>query len=560
MANTIARSDNVSVLHPAIREKVIAIRDQLHKEKIPFEVFEAFRTPERQAILQAKRPKVTWVGPWGSIHQYGLAVDFVLKINGNWSWDDQGREAAYWTRMHELALEHGMTPLYNKAGALIEKPHIQLKGVSSRDLRKGHYPEGGDEAWAEYLGNLIDNWSGGAAAPVKPHNVAERPPLAPDVIAEMEDLFGSDASGQEDKASTDLRFQKLHEFVKRWEGGFVNHPDDPGGATNMGITIGTLAEWRGTKVTVEDVRNLSRVEADNIFRANYYSASRCGEMPERMAMVVYNCSVLSGRKRGIEFVQEAFNSLGLLVDGKPLVVDGVLGRMTMSAIRGADPSILAEAFMDRQEDYLRQLNTFSVFGKGWMNRMAALREFVNTLQQGAGARPAIKMSVTDKQSDLELLIEKLVPSQDPSSREALIRLLTENLASGGQAETARSPIGTLLGLLTGVARNKIGTETPIYDAATTISKGPDGKPPLTPINAALGETLGRALNGKKSVTGIAGLLLTAFLPQLGVSGDIVDFVGQNSETLLTLFSLVAGWGMFGKLDKAIRLMGMIGAK
>lgn len=560
MANTTARSDDVSVLHPAIRDKVIAIRNQLHKEKIPFEVFEAFRTPERQAKLHAKRPKVTWVGPWGSIHQYGLAVDFVLKINGKWSWDDRGAQSTYWTRMHELALENGMTPLYNKAGSLIEKPHIQLKGVSARDLRDGHYPEGGDEAWAEYLCNLIDNWSGSAAVPVKPPNVAERPPLAPDVIAEMEDLIGSDAPGLEDKASTDLRFQKLHEFIKRWEGGFVNHPDDPGGATNMGVTIGTLAEWRGAKVTVEDVRNLSRAEADNIFRANYYSASRCGEMPERMAMVVYNCSVLSGRKRAVEFVQEAFNSLGLLVDGKPLVVDGVLGRMTMSAIRGADPSILAEAFMDRQEDYLRQLDTFPVFGKGWMNRMAALREFVNTLQQGAGARPSIKMSVTDKQSELEQLLEKLVPSQDTASRETLIRFLTDTVRSEAEAKTPRSPVGALLDLLAGAAREKVSAEIPVYDAATTISKGPDGKPPLTPINAALGETLGRLLNGKKSVTGIAGLLLTAFLPKLGVSGDIVDFIRQNSETLLTLFSLITGWGMFGKLDKAIRLMGMIGAR
>ncbi|WP_179758965.1 glycosyl hydrolase 108 family protein [Hoeflea halophila] len=502
---------------------------------------------------------MTWVGPWGSIHQYGLAVDFVLKINGKWSWDDRGPEAAYWTRMHELALENGMTPLYNKAGALIEKPHIQLKGVSARDLYKGHYPEGGDEAWAEYLGNLIDNWTGSPAAPVKPQNVAERPPLAPDVIAEMEDLVRGDTPGPEDKASTDPRFQKLHEFIKRWEGGFVDHPDDPGGATNMGITIGTLAEWRGTKVTVEDVRELSRSEADSIFRANYYSANRCGEMPERMAMVVYNCSVLSGRERAIEFVQQAFNNLGLLVDGKPLVVDGVLGRMTMSAIRGADPSILAEAFMDRQEDYLRQLDTFPVFGKGWLNRMAALREFVNTLQKGAGARPAIKMSVTDKQSDLELLIEKLIPGQDSGSREAMIRLLTETVRSDAGAKTPRSAVGTLLGLLTGAARERMGADTPVYDAATTISKGPDGKPPLTPINAALGETFGRAMNGKKSVTGIAGLLLTAFLPKLGVSGDIVNFVGQNSEALLTLFSLITGWGMFGKLDKAIRLMGMIDA-
>jgi peptidoglycan L-alanyl-D-glutamate endopeptidase CwlK len=96
---------------------------------------------------------------------------------------------------------------------------------------------------------------------------------------------------------------------------------------------------------------------------------------------------------------------------------------------------------------------------------------------------------------------------------------------------------------------------------TTVTKGPDGKPPLTPINAALGQTVGKALNGKKSVSGVAGLLLTVLLPKLGMSGDIVEFAATNSTTLVTLFSLVTGWGMFGKLDKAIRLVGMMsGAK
>ena len=79
-----SRLSDVSKLHPAIRQSVKAIRKKLHDENIPFEVFEAFRTPTRQQYLYAQgrtRPgaKVTWAGPWCSIHQYGLAVDFVVK-------------------------------------------------------------------------------------------------------------------------------------------------------------------------------------------------------------------------------------------------------------------------------------------------------------------------------------------------------------------------------------------------------------------------------------------------------------------------------------------------
>ncbi|WP_306141496.1 glycosyl hydrolase 108 family protein [Roseibium sp. MMSF_3412] len=557
MSNTASRSSDVSVLHPAIRSKVIAIQKKLHEEKIPFEVFEAFRTPERQAILYDKRPRVTWVGPWGSIHQYGLAVDFVLRIDGEWSWDDSGKNAGLWARMHELALENGMTPLYNKNGELLEKPHIQLIGVSSSDLRKGNYPAGGDEAWAEHLSDLIDNWSGDFAPPKKPKILQEPPPLPLGAVPEMDDSFVHETPEASNASVNDPQFKKLHEFVKRWEGDFVNHPSDPGGATNMGITISTLTEWRGTEVTVDDVKKLSRAEADQIFRTRYYASNRCGEMPERMAMVIYNCSVLSGRKRAITLAQEAFNGLGLLVGGVPLIVDGILGRMTMSALKGTDASLFADAFMDRQEEYLRQLNTFSTFGKGWLNRMGALREFVNTLQKGAGARPARQMTVTENNRDLGTLIDQLATSESSNSREVLQKLLLEQLRSNDRAATEKSISAKLRALFRGSGNEGENSANLLSDAAAIISTGPDGKPPLTPINAALGQVIGRVLNGKKSIIGLIGLSLTTLLPQTALTGDIVSFVSGHQEVFLTLFSVITGWGMFGKMDKAIRLMGLI---
>lgn len=550
MANPAARDSDISKLHPAIREKVRAIRDQLQAEGIPFEVFEAFRTPERQAKLQAKRPKVTWVGPWGSIHQYGLAVDFVLKLDGKWSWDDKGAEAPYWDRMHELAKEHGMTPLYNKNGELIEKPHIQLIGASASEMRNGHYPEGGDDVWAEYLIQLIDNWEGGNA-PRKPTMAAERPPLNADHVPDNDG--SADPSTATAIAASDAKFQRLHGFIKHWEGGFVNHPADKGGATNMGITIGTLAAWRGQEVSIEDVRNLSRAEADEIFRTRYYAVSRCSEMSERMAMVVYNCSVMSGPKRAIELVQKSFNALGMTVDGAKLVVDGILGRLTMAAIQKTDASVLASGFMDEQEAYLRTLDTFDVFGDGWLNRMAALREFVNTLPQGAGLRPRKVMKVSESNVDLDDILTIVSAVQGGDRRAALAKaaelLLQDKPGDSDELARGKDLVQLLLGV-SGVTSAE----------AVTVTRDADGNVPLTPINAALGQTVGRAINGKKSVSGVIGLLLTAMLPKLGLSGDIVTFIASNSDVLLTLFSMLFGWGLVGKLDKAIRLVGMIGGR
>lgn len=555
MSNSSRRDGDIERLHPAIREKVRAIRAQLHKEKIPFEVFEAFRTPERQAQLWAKGrttkgPKVTWVGPWHSIHQYGLAVDFVLKPDGKWSWDDQGAEAAHWERMHALAREHGMTPLFNKAGKLIEKPHIQLEGMKAADLYAGRYPDGGDAVWAEHLGALIDGWEGSPAAPPKPEAAPERPGLAEADVAEMEAevaaalpaaraaaprLAGAEA------AAEDARFQRLHGFVKRWEGGFADHPRDKGGPTNMGITQGTLAAWRGTEVTREDVKALGRAEADAIFRANYYTLCRCGEMPERVAVVVYNGAVLHGPKTSVKLLQEGFNALGMTADGAPLEVDGVLGPKTMAAATETDPGVLAGAYMDAEDAYFRAHGDFDVFGKGWLNRLAALREFVETLPQGAGKRPETVMRIGSGKLDLDLDIEEVlgeVLAAKTGGRSGMARALARAALRKRLARAGDDPARAVLrGVL---------AETLDLPAPEEAAKGQ-----LTPVNAALGQTIGQALNGKKSVIGVVGLLATAVLPHVGLSGPLLSFLQVNSSEILTVLATFTGWGFLGKIDKVL---------
>lgn len=555
MSNSTSRDGDISKLHPAIRDKVRAIRDQLQKEKIPFEVFEAFRTPERQANLWAQgrtKPgnKVTWVGPWKSIHQYGLAVDFVLFIDGQWKWDDSGDRSKWWDRMHELAKHHGMTPIFDSQGRLIEKPHVQLKGASGSELYQGKYPPGGDGIWAERLCDLIDNWSGSIAAPPKPPSVPQRPPLDEDLIRELEKAAGTEVSSASSVTETamsaaqeDARFQKLHAFVKQWEGGFVHDPNDKGGATNMGITQATLAAWRKTECTVDDVRNLSREEADAILRANYYALCRCGEMPERLAMVVYNGAVLHGPKRSIEFLQRAFNDLGMTADGAPLEVDGIIGTKTITAAKQTDASVLADAYMNIQDAFFRAHADFEHFGAGWLNRLASLREFVATLPQGAGLRPKTVMKVADSKLDLDLddllgVAVSGVRSGDP--KRALAAILAERLLDQDQDDTARSQ--RIKMLARAVLGERLGI--PVVD--------PDGKKPLTPVNAALGEGIGRFLDGKKSVIGVVGLLLTVLLPNLGLTGTLVQFVSSNYSEILTVLATFTGWGFLGKIDKAIR--------
>ena len=122
------RDQELTHLHPFFREKVEALLDKLSLGGLPFRVFEGFRSPQRQHYLFEQgrtRPGtiVTKARPWTSYHQYGLAADFVLHVDGRWSWDTSGDNSQMWTRLHELARENQLTPLS------WELPHLQLPGL-----------------------------------------------------------------------------------------------------------------------------------------------------------------------------------------------------------------------------------------------------------------------------------------------------------------------------------------------------------------------------------------------------------------------------------------------
>ncbi len=569
MSNSTARDGDITRLHPMIRAKVAKIRETLHKEGHAFEVFEAFRTPERQNELYAKgrtKPgsKVTWVEAWGSIHQYGLAVDFVLKENGKWSWKTSGDYMDKWLRMHEVAAKHGLVPLRSKTtGKLIELPHLQPEGISASALKRGEYPEGGDDVWADHLSMLIDNWSGGGAPP-KPLGRAQAPGLDQDAVAEMEaEAARSGLASETDNHAlgvmADAKFQRLHGFVKHWEGGFVNHPEDNGGPTNMGITQATLADWRKTDVSIDDVRNLTRAEADEIFRANYYTRCRCGELPDRTAMVVYNGAVLHGSRRSIRYLQTAFNKLGMTVDGKALEVDGILGPKTLAGAKQTDSGVLAGAYMDVQDSVFRAHEDFDTFGNGWLNRLGALRDFIEKLPKGAGKRPKKIMKVSNR-FDLD--------------KEDLLRVALA-AATGGKSAV----LGVIAGEILKKDDDTSATEAAVKDFVREAIEdkvdlppepiAPAQPAPVTRINGALGQTVGRALDGKKTIIGILSLLATALLPSLGLTtedaGEISEILktfnegGSHLQTsMFTIASIVTGWGFLGKIDKLIQEARAIG--
>lgn len=162
---------------------------------------------------------------------------------------------------------------------------------------------------------------------------------------------------------TASNFSACLEHVLAHEGGYVDHPKDPGGATNMGITRNTLAAWRGRSVSKDEVRNLTKTEAAAIYRANYWTPVGGDDLPAGLDYVAFDGAVNSGVSRGAKWVQGA---LGVNQDGK-------VGPQTISAAHRLDPRVAINRACDARMNFLRSLGTWGTFGRGWTRRVDDVR-------------------------------------------------------------------------------------------------------------------------------------------------------------------------------------------
>jgi lysozyme family protein len=160
------------------------------------------------------------------------------------------------------------------------------------------------------------------------------------------------------------RFDACLAPVLEAEGGFVDRPADPGGATRFGITRAALADWRGHAVGVEDVRRLTRGEAAQIYRRRYWEAMRCAELPPGIDLMVLDCAVNSGPRRSALILQQACK----------VAPDGLIGPATLAAAGRCDAAQLIDDLAAVRLAFCRGLVTFSVFGRGWERRIEAMRK------------------------------------------------------------------------------------------------------------------------------------------------------------------------------------------
>lgn len=163
----------------------------------------------------------------------------------------------------------------------------------------------------------------------------------------------------------------------RHEGGYTNHPKDPGGPTNWGITIADARRYWKRDATADDVKKMPLSVASQIYKARYWDALRCDEMPTGVDYAVFDYGVNSGTSRAIKVLERL---LKLPDDGKP---DDTL----IAKVNKAEAAWLVNAICDERLRFLRSLKTWPTFGGGWGTRVKQVR--AGALQMIENADPEL---------------------------------------------------------------------------------------------------------------------------------------------------------------------------
>jgi len=159
-------------------------------------------------------------------------------------------------------------------------------------------------------------------------------------------------------------FQPSLDLVLKSEGLWSDHPNDPGGATMCGITIGVYSQWMCRPVTKDELRRITSAEIAEIYRHNYWDVCRCDDLPTPIDYLVFDFGVNAGVGRSAKTLQSCVG----------VAADGSIGPITLGVVGSFKPERLITLFSEAKRRFYRSLTTFNVFGAGWLNRVAEVEK------------------------------------------------------------------------------------------------------------------------------------------------------------------------------------------
>ena len=164
-------------------------------------------------------------------------------------------------------------------------------------------------------------------------------------------------------------YDKCLETILHHEGGYVNHPKDPGGETNLGVTKRVYEEFGGTK----DMKDLTVEDVAPIYKKGYWDKMKGDELPNGLDLCVFDFGVNAGPGRSAKYLQTMIGT----------VADGGIGPNTLAKLaeyvekHGLAPAI--DNFQEARQGYYEKLSTFATFGKGWTRRVDETTQLAKTM-------------------------------------------------------------------------------------------------------------------------------------------------------------------------------------
>ena len=155
-------------------------------------------------------------------------------------------------------------------------------------------------------------------------------------------------------------FSQCFALVLKNEGGYVDNPADPGGATNLGCTKAVWEQYIGRSVTKDDIKALTPNDVMPLYKAKYWDTIKGDDLPEGVDYAVFDYAINSGPSRAAKALQSVLS----------ITVDGQIGPATLRALETANPREVATAVCEARLAFLQSLPTYATFGRGWSSRVS----------------------------------------------------------------------------------------------------------------------------------------------------------------------------------------------
>ena len=159
-------------------------------------------------------------------------------------------------------------------------------------------------------------------------------------------------------------FNEALEAILHHEGGFVNHPTDPGGMTNLGVTKRVWEEWVGHEVDEKAMRALTPETVGPMYKAKYWDKIKGDELPTGVDYAVFDAAINSGPGRAAKWLQSVVGA----------VPDGAIGAGTLAKVAAMDAEDIVEKYQETRLAFMQSLPTWDTFGKGWGRRVTEVKD------------------------------------------------------------------------------------------------------------------------------------------------------------------------------------------